>query len=48
MRNTIWRASVIATAAALGAAAALTVARPSGQAARPARTADNHPNFNGI
>ena len=48
MRNRIWRGSVVALAAALGAVVALSVTRTSGQATRPARTADGHPNFNGI
>lgn len=48
MRNRIWRGSVVAMAAALGAVVALSVTRTSGQATRPARTADGHPNFNGI
>lgn len=48
MRNQLWRGSVVAMAAALGAVAMLLVTRTSGQAARPARTADGHPNFNGI
>ena len=50
MRNwLILRASTIAvTAAAVGAVVSLSVTRPAGQATRPARTADNHPNFSGI
>ena len=48
MRNRLWRGSVVAMAAALGAVVALSVTRTSGQAARPARAADGHPNFNGV
>lgn len=50
MRNWfILRASTIAIAAgAVGAVVSLSVTRPAGQATRPARTVDNHPNFSGI
>lgn len=48
MRSRLWRGLALPLAAALGAAVALTVTGTSGQTARPARTADGHPNFNGI
>src|SRR5262245_39000467 len=43
--------SIIVTAlaaAAVGAVISLSVARTAGQAARPARTPDGQPNFNGV
>jgi len=48
MRNKFRGSMVALIAATAGAVVALSVARPTGQAARPARTADGKPNFNGI
>ena len=52
--RTWFNGSIVATAlvaAAVGAVISISVARPAGQAAqtaRPARTADGKPNFNGV
>ena len=46
-----FRSSIVTVAvvsAAVGAIIAVSVTRTSGQAARPARTADGKPNFSGI
>ncbi|MGE3179140.1 MAG: hypothetical protein AB7O32_16845 [Vicinamibacterales bacterium] len=48
MRKQVRQGLALTVAMALGAALTLSVTRTSGQAARPARTPDNHPNFNGI
>ena len=39
---------VAVAVAAVIAVVSFSVARTTGQAARPARTADGHPNFNGV
>ena len=48
MRNPMKQGFMLTMAVALGVAITLTVTRTEGQAARPARTPDGHPNFNGI
>ena len=48
-KSLILKASTfVITAGAVGAVVALSVVRPAGQATRPARTVDNHPNFSGV
>src|SRR5690242_15338701 len=49
MVNPFHRTVVVAVvSAALGAVLTLATTRTSGQAARPARTSDGKPNFNGV
>src|SRR5437867_9815290 len=49
MRNTLTRSVAVAIAsAALAVIVTLSMTETSGQSARPARTADGKPNFNGV
>jgi hypothetical protein len=48
MRNWTKMTLALAAAAVAGAVVAFSVAKPQGQATRPARTADGHPNFSGV
>ena len=48
MRNRTTISMIAVTAAAVGAVISLSVTQPAGQAVRPARTADGHPNLSGI